>query len=67
MYTLVASSPGHSQFFNVTCIEKLGVAWGRGYTLVFYLSAYICHEMVLTTSIVIHHNLWLTGTDQEIL
>ena len=27
----VASSPGHSQFFNVTHIEKLGVAWGRGY------------------------------------
>ena len=27
----VASSPGHSQFFNVAFnIEKLGVAWGRG-------------------------------------
>ena len=29
----IVSSPGHSQFFNVTrsSIEKLGVAWGRGY------------------------------------
>ena len=29
---IIASSPGHSQFFNVACkIEKLGVAWGQGY------------------------------------
>ena len=34
---LLASSPGHSQLFNVShfsvCnVEKLGVAWGRGYS-----------------------------------
>ena len=40
-YTVkLASSPGHSQFFqcymqkNLYNIEKLGVAWGRGYSKV---------------------------------
>ena len=26
----ITISPGHSQFFNVTYINKIRVAWGRG-------------------------------------
>ena len=50
----VASSPGHSQFFNVTHSKKggpgmqahmsnisPGVAWGRGYHKVVYLIPYV--------------------------
>ena len=29
-----ASSPAHSRFFNVTFIEKSGMAWGRGYNII---------------------------------
>jgi hypothetical protein len=36
---VVASSPGHSHVFNVTRIENVEVAWGRGYPVELQVSS----------------------------
>ena len=61
-YRVLTSSPGHSQFFNVSfsvCdIEKLGVAWGRR-----GLTGHIIYKGSLHTSqishLLLYPSLWL--------